>query len=131
MTSQCPFCERVATGNAEFANAYALAFPDDYPVSPGHTLVIPGRHCRGLFDLNPDEYAAVWALAREVHDTLHQRLHPDGFNVGANDGAAAGQTVAHAHIHVIPRFDGDVPDPRGGVRWVMPDRAAYWEGPDP
>jgi diadenosine tetraphosphate (Ap4A) HIT family hydrolase len=54
-------------------------------------------------------------------------LHPDGFNVGINDGAAAGQTIAHAHIHVIPRRKGDVPDPRGGVRWIIPEKAPYWD----
>ena len=126
-TTPCPFCERAAAGGAEFHNAHAVAVPDGFPVSPGHTLVIPRRHCQGLFDLSADEYGAVWRLARVVRDSLHERLHPDGFNVGANDGAAAGQTVPHAHVHVIPRFDGDVPDPRGGIRWVMPGRAAYWE----
>lgn len=129
--SPCPFCERVAAGGAEPGNAHAVAFPDGFPVSPGHTLVVPRRHCRGLFDLNADEYAAVWRLAREVRDTLDERFHPDGFNMGANDGAAAGQTVPHAHVHVIPRFGGDVADPRGGVRWVIPGRAAYWEAADP
>jgi diadenosine tetraphosphate (Ap4A) HIT family hydrolase len=94
-------------------------------------LVIPRRHCRGLFDLDADEYAAIWRLVRDVRHALYERLQPDGFNVGANDGTAAGQTVPHAHVHVIPRFDGDVPDPRGGLRWVVPDRAAYWEGTDP
>jgi diadenosine tetraphosphate (Ap4A) HIT family hydrolase len=129
-TAQCPFCERAAAGGAEFGNVHALAFPDGFPVSPGHTLVIPRRHCEGLFDLSADEYAAVWQLAREVREALHERLRPDGFNVGANDGWAAGQTVQHAHVHVIPRFYGDVADPRGGIRWVMPDRAAYWQEPD-
>jgi diadenosine tetraphosphate (Ap4A) HIT family hydrolase len=94
MTSPCPFCERVAAGAAEFGNTHALAFPDGFPVSPGHMLVIPRRHCRGLFDLDADEYDALWRLAREVRDSLHERLHPDGFNLGANDGAAAGQTSA-------------------------------------
>ena len=130
-TGPCPFRERMAVGAAEFGSAHALAFPNGFPVSPGHTLVIPRRHCRGLFDLNADEYDALWQLTREVRDTLLERLQPDGFNVGVNDGAAAGQTVPHAHVHVIPRFDGDVPDPRGGLRWVMPDRAAYWERTDP
>jgi diadenosine tetraphosphate (Ap4A) HIT family hydrolase len=129
-TSPCPFCERAAAGGAEFHNDHALGLPDAFPVSPGHTLVIPRRHCEGLFDLTAEEYAALWWLAREVREALRERLQPDGFNVGANDGAAAGQTVAHAHVHVIPRFGGDVPDPRGGIRWVVPGRAAYWEEAD-
>lgn len=68
----------------------------------------------------------MWKLVAEVRSRLTDDLQPDGFNIGLNDGEAAGQTVMHAHIHVIPRWKGDVPDPRGGVRWIIPDKARYW-----
>lgn len=103
-----------------------LAVTDGFPVSEGHTLVVPRRHVASLFDLREDERAAIWAMVGEIRSELAVRLAPQGFNVGLNDGRAAGQTVMHAHVHVIPRFDGDVPDPRGGVRWVVPGKAAYW-----
>jgi diadenosine tetraphosphate (Ap4A) HIT family hydrolase len=72
---------------------------------------------------------AVWQLVAQVRVQLHKEFHPDAFTIGLNDGIAAGQTVPHAHVHVVPRFAGDVPDPRGGVRWVIPDKAAYWRVP--
>ena len=97
----------------------------------GHTLVVPRRHCSGLFDLNADEYAAVWRLAREVRDSLYERLTPMASTWVRMTARRPGRPCPHAHVHVIPRFDGDVPDPRGGVRWVIPGRAAYWEGADP
>ncbi len=95
-------------------------------MSTGHTLVLPVRHVPDFFALSAEEQADVWCLVSEVRADLERRFAPDGFNVGLNAGAAAGQTVDHAHVHVIPRFVGDVPDPRGGVRWVLPAAAAYW-----
>ena len=68
----------------------------------------------------------VWRLVSHVRKELESEFHPDGFNIGVNDGEAAGQTLPHVHVHVIPRFSGDVPDPRGGIRWVVPDKAPYW-----
>lgn len=79
-----------------------------------------------LYALEPEVQASLWALVAEVRTRLSDELQPDGFNMGLNDGEAAGQTVMHAHIHVIPRSQGDVPDPRGGVRWIIPDKARYW-----
>jgi diadenosine tetraphosphate (Ap4A) HIT family hydrolase len=90
-------------------------------------LVVPARHVADFFALSAEEQADVWRLVAEVRVDLARRFAPDGFNVGLNAGLAAGQTVDHAHIHVIPRFAGDVPDPRGGVRWVLPAKAAYWD----
>lgn len=123
----CPFCERLAGRELLGENALAAAFFDGYPVSPGHCLVVPRRHEADFFALSRDEQAAVWALAAEVRAGLGADRPPDGYNIGINVGAAAGQTVGHAHLHVIPRYRGDVADPRGGVRWVIPERAAYWE----
>ncbi len=121
----CPFCGRISQLGLRAGIAVDLA--DGFPVSDGHTLVVPTRHCADLFDLSDEEYVAVWRLVRVVRDRLVERLHPDGFTIGANVGLAGGQTVTHAHVHVIPRVTGDVVDPRGGVRWVIPSQAAYWD----
>ena len=105
---------------------------DNYPVSPGHTLVIARRVVARFAELTTDEKARLvtwvdWCVNR-LEYTLDPK--PDGFNIGLNDGAAAGQTVAQVHVHVIPRYNGDVPDPRGGIRHVIPEKARYWP-PDP
>lgn len=123
-TAPCPFCElgqRVTN-----SNRYAAAFLDGYPVSNGHTLVVPRRHVSDLFDMTKLERDAVFDLLAEVHE-LTKKDDPtiDGFNVGVNCGEAAGQTVAHAHVHLIPRRWGDVGQPRGGVRGVVPTKKDY------
>jgi diadenosine tetraphosphate (Ap4A) HIT family hydrolase len=105
---------------------HAIAFPDAFPVTQGHTLVVPRVHVESVFDLPQAVQTDLWILVARVRSQLAGDADVDGFTVGTNDGVAAGQTVPHAHIHVIPRRRGDVPDPRGGVRWVIPDRAAYW-----
>ncbi len=122
----CPFCERAAAGAVFAANATAVALPDAYPLAAGHTLVCPRRHVSDLFALDEDEWSGVWSLVRDVQRRLVGGVDADGWNVGVNAGPAAGQTVEHAHVHLIPRRAGDVVDPRGGVRWVLPDRADYW-----
>jgi diadenosine tetraphosphate (Ap4A) HIT family hydrolase len=119
--SRCPFCQREGP-RITLENEAALAFP----VAEGHTLVVPRRHIAGLFDLPGEELAALWRLVALVRRRLVGELRPDGFNVGVNDGPAAGQTVPHAHVHVIPRRAGHVADPKGGVRWVVPAKARYW-----
>jgi diadenosine tetraphosphate (Ap4A) HIT family hydrolase len=123
----CPFC-RLETHRIRLESDFAVALPDRFPVTQGHTLVLPKRHVASLFDLPDEEQAAVWKLVALVRALLMAEFKPDGFNVGLNDGTAAGQTVSHAHVHVIPRRHGDVADPRGGVRWIMPHKAAYWAG---
>jgi diadenosine tetraphosphate (Ap4A) HIT family hydrolase len=125
----CAFCDRAASGDVLLQNELAVAFYDGYPVSPGHCLVIPRRHEPDFFALTGDEQSAIWSMAREAQSRLGLERSPDGFNIGVNIGDAAGQTIGHAHLHVIPRYRGDVADPRGGVRWVIPARAAYWETP--
>lgn len=104
-----------------------IAFYDCYPVSPGHTLLVAKQVTASHFDLSPDIRQHVWAAVEKVRDFLHQQHHPNGFNIGLNDGTAAGQTILHAHIHIIPRYEGDQIDPRGGVRWIFPEKANYWE----
>lgn len=119
----CLFCAGHRALLAE--NAYAFAIVDSFPVSPGHSLVIPKTHVPTIFDLSGEAYAASFELVRVVKDLLLSKYKPDGFNIGVNCGESAGQTVGHAHIHVIPRYPGDVRDPRGGIRHVIPGKGFY------
>lgn len=106
------------------SNEHAFAIFDGFPVSPGHTLIIPRRLVMSVFDLDAEGLASLWALVRSRKTRL-EYAGADGFNIGVNDGKAAGQTVAHAHVHLIPRYRGDHPNPRGGVRAVIPGKADY------
>jgi diadenosine tetraphosphate (Ap4A) HIT family hydrolase len=124
--SACPFCRRLRDGPVDARLGTAGAFRDGFPIATGHTLVVPARHVADFFALTKPEQADVLSLTDLVREQLALDLRPDGFNIGINAGPAAGQTVDHAHVHVIPRFSGDVSDPRGGIRWVIPKRAAYW-----
>lgn len=123
----CPFCtlppERIVA-----QNSYGLWIYDGFPVSPGHSLIIPKRHIRSFFEATAAERAALLELLDQAKFAIDADLRPDGYNVGINDGAAAGQTVPHLHLHLIPRYLGDAADPRGGVRWVIPEKADYWSG---
>jgi len=107
-------------------NDLTAALNDAFPVSQGHTLVVPKRHAANFLKLEPAEQEATWSLVRIVTDHLDRELGPTGYNIGINVGRAAGQTVDHAHLHIIPRYEGDVDDPRGGVRCVLPAKAKYW-----
>lgn len=109
------------------SNAHAFAVFDAFPVSPGHALVVPRRLVATWFDASPDEQRALMDLVAEVKTHLETTLipRPDGWNIGINVGAAGGQTVFHLHVHLIPRFMGDMSDPRGGVRHVIPWRGNY------
>lgn len=132
----CPFCTPEPSRHL-LANTHAIAIADGFPISPGHTLIIPKRHIASFFEATREEQTAIFDLLAEVRERLLDppwppfakggiTSAPDGFNIGINDGAAAGQTVMHLHIHLIPRYAGDQTDPRGGVRWIFPDKAAYW-----
>lgn len=125
MAPGCPFCPPLSV-DPVVANEGAVALPDGFPVSPGHTLIVPRRHVRSFFDLTPEERGDIMHLVVELKGILEDLHRPSGYNVGWNDGPAAGQTVPHAHLHVIPRYEGDLPDPRGGIRWVLPEKADYW-----
>ena len=102
-----------------------LLFFDGFPVSPGHALIIPKRHVASFFDLTKEEQLDLLKLADEVKIIVEERYHPDGYNVGINVGEAAGQSVFHVHMHLIPRYHGDVSNPRGGVRGVIPTKQNY------
>lgn len=127
-TNPCPFCQ-LRDDQCVVVTPHIRAFRDQFPVSKGHTLIIPQRHVASIFDLHDDELQSIWSAVAQVRQQLQQEFKPDAFNIGVNDGAAAGQTVLHAHVHVIPRYAGDVPDPRGGVRWIIPSKADYWSKP--
>lgn len=121
----CAFCT-LPVQRIVAQNGLALVVRDGYPVSPGHTLVIPKRHVGSFFDLGSDERSAMLELLDAAKVSLDRELAPDGYNIGINDGPSAGQTVPHVHVHLIPRYAGDSADPRGGVRWVLPHKAEYW-----
>ena len=106
-------------------NELAFSARDTYEVSPGHTLVIPRRHVASFFDLTPEEINACMELISAERQRLDEEFNPDAYNIGVNVGPAAGQSIFHAHIHVIPRYQGDVENPQGGVRHVIPGKAHY------
>ncbi len=105
---------------------HTLTVRDGFPVSAGHTLVIPKRHVATFFDTTEEEQLAISRAIQRAKKAVDQELNPDGYNIGINNGEAAGQTVFHLHVHLIPRYTGDREDPRGGVRWILPEKAAYW-----
>lgn len=125
MTEPCPFCdpepERVF-----LETDLVVGLWDKYPVSPGHALLVPRRHVAGWFEATEEERQALTAALDLARDRILEQHRPDGFNIGINSGEAAGQTIFHLHIHLIPRYGGDQDDPRGGVRKLFPDQARYW-----
>lgn len=125
MTKVCPFCvlpeERVL-----FRNRSGIVIRDGFPISSGHTLIIPHRHVGSFFELSIEERDDLFQLLDQAKQDVASVYKPDAYNVGINDGPAAGQTVPHLHIHLIPRYTGDIEDPRGGVRWIIPHKADYW-----
>jgi len=120
----CPFCnphpDCIVT-----KNALAYARLDAFPVTQGHILIIPFRHVSSFFDATDEERTALFDLVARCREIVAERYRPDGWNIGVNVGPAAGQTVPHLHVHLIPRYGGDVPDPRGGVRGVIPEKQKY------
>ena len=122
----CPFCT-TAPEKIVAQNAHTFTVRDTLPVSPGHTLILPKRHIASIFEATKEEVAALWAAVQQAKSELLKEFAPDGFNIGINDGLASGQTILHLHIHIIPRYKGDMPDPRGGIRWIFPDKAKYWK----
>jgi diadenosine tetraphosphate (Ap4A) HIT family hydrolase len=120
----CPFC--FADAKLVFhAGELVLGLWDAFPASPGHALIVPRRHVTSWFEATDEERAELAAATKDARRAIVERHHPAAFNVGINDGTAAGQTVPHLHVHVIPRYAGDVPDPRGGVRHVIPWAGRY------
>lgn len=107
-------------------NDYAQIIKDNSPVSDGHCLIVPKRHLKTYFEMTSDENIAIFELMKTAKLLIEkQGYKPDGYNIGSNNGIAAGQSVLHLHIHVIPRYNGDVEQPKGGIRQVLPRKAIY------
>jgi diadenosine tetraphosphate (Ap4A) HIT family hydrolase len=119
----CLFCTDAK--GVSLQNELAYSARDSYAVSPGHTVVVPRRHVAEFFDLSLEEIAACMDLIKQEKDLIDEEFKPDGYNIGVNVGPAAGQSIFHVHIHIIPRYKGDVENPQGGVRHVLPKKAHY------
>lgn len=119
----CLFCKDARSVSLQHELAYSAR--DSYPTSPGHTLVIPRRHVASFFELTAEEVATCMDLIKEEKRLIDAEFKPDGYNIGVNVGQAAGQSIFHVHIHLIPRYQGDVETPQGGVRHVIPKKAHY------
>ena len=121
----CIFCN-LDPSRIEDRNEFFVAIKDLYPVTEGHTLIIPSRHVESFFELTRDEEIAMLDMLSSQKEELSQLdTTITGFNVGINDGEDAGQTIMHCHIHLIPRRKGDMESPRGGVRGVIPSKQSY------
>lgn len=127
MNDKCIFCKpqdaKVNTVIAE--NDFAYARWDNSPVSDGHAEVVPKRHTGSYFDLSEDEIGAILSLSKQVKKVIDRKYSPDAYTIGINDGAVAGQTIPHCHIHLIPRYTGDAENPRGGIRHIIPGKGDY------
>lgn len=124
-SGSCPFC-RVTDDQVVGTSRFGFAIRDAYPITDGHTLIIPNDHVMSIYSMSKEKILDLFEFTIEIRGQLMRQFSPGGFNVAVNDGRAAGQTVGHGHIHVIPRYSGDTPDPRGGVRWVVSKHAKYW-----
>lgn len=124
-SKNCPFCDLSNDVEIICESETCVAFYDSFPVSPGHTLIIPKRHEASYFNLTDNERLAMSQMLFEVKQKLDERFHPDGYNIGVNVGEYAGQSVFHCHMHLIPRYKGDVSKPKGGVRGVIPSKQKY------
>ncbi len=129
MNTDCLFCqlrEERIIGQCDLT----MAFLDSCPVSTGHALIIPKRHVATYFDITEQEQNAIAKSLQKAKLILDEEFSPDGYNIGVNNGEAAGQSIMHLHVHLIPRYKGDVENPKGGVRWVISNKADYWSNRD-
>jgi len=120
----CPFCE-MPSSQIIIENDHAKAFYDKYPVQKGHLLVVPKRHISSYFEASEEEILAIHQLLHQGKEIIEEAYHPDGYNIGVNVGVNGGQTVMHLHVHLIPRYKGDIDDPRGGIRKAIPNLVPY------
>lgn len=123
----CLFCDR---NNSEkhtiiAENDLFYARWDNFPVSKGHSELVPKKHIESFFELDNDELIKLYDLIKKVKKIIKNKYHPDAFNIGINDGEEAGRTIHHLHVHLIPRYKGDVENPRGGVRHIIPGKGNY------
>jgi diadenosine tetraphosphate (Ap4A) HIT family hydrolase len=120
-----PFLEGNEIRELIVETATIFSFYDKFPVSKGHSLIVPKRLVSNYFELTLKEQTACWIVVNKVKSILQEKYNPDGYNIGININTEAGQTISHCHIHVIPRYNGDVPNPRGGIRGVIPNKKEY------
>lgn len=129
MSHSCPFCQ-ILSGSTDkttlFENQTGFVVRDGFPITKGHTLIIPKRHVASFFEISQQERQDLFELLDQAKIQLDQEYKPVSYNIGINDGEAAGQTIPHLHIHLIPRYNEPDKDPRGGVRWIVPEKADYW-----
>lgn len=123
--TDCIFCNPAPDRELILESATVYAIYDKFPVNKGHALIIPKRHCENYFDLSFKEQSACWFVLNKVKQIVNKKFSPDGFNIGVNINSSAGQTIPHVHIHLIPRYKGDVENPTGGVRNVIPAKGNY------
>lgn len=122
----CIFCQNfIPNKKPLFQNKLAIAYFDEFPVSKGHILIISKRHATTFFDLTKEEQISLITLLNECKEYIDKKYNPDGYNVGLNCGEFAGQSVMHVHMHLIPRYKGDVSNPRGGIRGIIPNKKNY------
>jgi len=123
--NDCIFCNPSAEREMIAESVLAYAIYDKYPVSKGHALIIPKLHISDYFELDFKIQSSIWFLLNYVKEVINTDYNPDGFNIGVNIGESAGQTIDHVHIHIMPRYSGDIKDPTGGVRGVIPNKKTY------
>lgn len=124
--TDCPFCQPDPK-IIFYEDELVTGLWDQFPISPGHALLIPKRHVETWFEASPEEQQALTQALAHAKAIIEMQHQPDGHNIGINSGKASGQTISHLHVHLIPRYEGDVPDPRGGIRHVIPTKAKYWD----
>jgi diadenosine tetraphosphate (Ap4A) HIT family hydrolase len=127
---ECRFCLTKPGRRIMIEGKFGFAAWDRHPASPGHFLVMPYRHFSDYFDISDEEREELWRLVAEGKKMADEKYSPDGYNIGINVGQWAGQSIPHLHIHVIPRYKGDVENPKGGVRGVIPQNKLYTFNPD-
>lgn len=126
MSETCIFC-KLRDERVLFECEHTITFLDTYPATPGHTLVIPKRHFATYFEATEVEMLAIGRAIQKAKGILDEEFSPDAYNIGINNGEAAGQSIPHLHVHIMPRYVGDVEDPKGGVRWILNNSANYWK----
>lgn len=121
----CVFCDKIKNGEVTKLTGEWMCMEDAYPVSPGHMLIIPNKHVASIDSISLAEWQNLYQSIKQCKAIINEKYNPDGFNIGINQGEVAGQTINHLHIHIIPRYKGDMENPRGGVRGVIPDKQKY------
>ncbi len=123
----CLFCDRSNSEKHKIIDENDLFYArwDNFPVSKGHAEIVPKRHIESFFDLTDNELIQLFDLLKKVKGIIQNKYNPDAYNIGINDGEEAGRTIRHLHLHIIPRYKGDVENPRGGIRHIILGKGNY------